>query len=134
MMWCQESYSLWLLPIWLWLVWPIANSGVAGGWLRISKPFGTKWQDFQVIKPWDGPQVDLTTGCGIVGYRFEPETKSNQTSRPDFIMAYRTTSGYSPVKWFHCAQRWSHVGQDWSFNASKVFITADITPCTSLSF
>ena len=34
----------------------------------------------------------------------------------------------------HRARWWSHVGQDWSSNASKVFITTDGTPWTSLSF
>jgi hypothetical protein len=90
----------------------LANCLFWCGWLRTSESFGTEWQDFQVVEPRDGPQVDLPVGCGIVGCRLQAETKSNRTSRPDCIMAYRTTSGYSLGTWFHRARRWSHVGQD----------------------
>jgi hypothetical protein len=112
----------------------LANCQFWCGWLRTSETFGTEWQDFQVVEPRDGPQVDLPVGCGIVGCRLQAETKSNRTSRPDCLMAYRTASGYSIGRWFHRARRWSHVGPDWSTNSTKVFTEPDGSPWTSLSF
>jgi hypothetical protein len=112
----------------------LANCQFWCGWLRTSETFDTEWQDFQVVEPRDGPQVDLPVGCEFVGCRLQPETKSNRTSQPDCIMAYTTASGYSLGKWFHRARRCSHVGSVWSSTASKVFITLDSTAWTSLSF
>lgn len=71
------------------------------GWLRTSEVFSCEWRDFTLVEPPDGPQVDLPVGCGMFGCKLQPETKSNRTSRPDCIMAYRTISGYSPGIWFH---------------------------------
>jgi hypothetical protein len=112
----------------------LANVQFWLGWLRTSEVFSCEWRDYILIEPPDGPQVDLPVGCGMMGCKLQPETKSNRTSRPDCIMAYRTLSGYCPGRWFHRARRWANVGDEWLTNASRLFVSLEGTVWTSLYF
>jgi hypothetical protein len=100
----------------------------------ISVVFSCEWRDYTLIEPPDGPQVDLPVGCGMMGCKLQPKTKSNRTSWPDCIMAYRTLSGYCPGRWFHRAGRWANVGDEWLTNASRLFVSLEGTVWISLYF
>jgi hypothetical protein len=77
----------------------LANLSLWLGWLCSAKTFGINWVDVETVEPRHGPLVDLPRGCGLVSYRMLPKPKSNRTSRPDVIMAYRTLSGYCLGTW-----------------------------------
>ena len=101
------------------------------GWLRSSETFELRWQDFDVVEPEDGPLVDLPHGCGVVGVRLGPETKSSRTKAVDMFLAYQCFSGYHLGKWFHRARRRCGIGADYKECASRVFTHPAGTPWTS---
>jgi hypothetical protein len=101
------------------------------GWLRSSETFDLCWKDFNVVEPTDGPTVDLPQGCGVVGVRLGPETKSSRTKAVDLSIAYQTLSGYHCGKWFHRARRWCSIGADYTTNGTRVFTHLAGTPWTS---
>jgi hypothetical protein len=101
------------------------------GWLRSSETFELCWKDFNVVEPNDGPTVDLPRGCGVVGIRLGPETKSSRTKAVDLSVAYQTLSGYHCGKWFHRARRSCGIGADYKACAARVFTHSSGTPWTS---
>jgi hypothetical protein len=101
------------------------------GWLRSSETFELCWKDFKVVEPHDGPTVDLPRGCGVVGVRLGPETKSSRTKAVDLSLAYQTLSGYHLGKWFHRAWRSCNIGANYGDNADRVFTHSSGTPWTS---
>ena len=60
------------------------------GWLRSSENFDLRWNDFNVVEADDGPTVDLPRGCGVVGVRLGPETKSSRTKAVDMVCSWPT--------------------------------------------
>jgi hypothetical protein len=86
------------------------------------------------VEPRHGPLVDLPRGCGLVSYRMLPETKSNRTSRPDVIMAYRTLSGYCLGTWLRRARLCSGLGTDWQTCHRPLFSHQDGTRWDSSYF
>jgi hypothetical protein len=101
------------------------------GWLRSSETFDLRWSDFNVIEPEDGPTVDLPLGCGMVGLRLGPETKSSRTKAVDLSIAYQTLSGYHCGKWFHRARRSCGIGADYKDCTTRVFTHSSGTPWDS---
>jgi hypothetical protein len=63
-----------------------------------------------------------------------PETKSNRTSRPDVIMAYRTLSGYCLGTWLRRARLCSGLGTDWQTCHRPLFSHQDGTRWDSSYF
>jgi hypothetical protein len=104
------------------------------GWLRSSETFDACWSDFDVVEPEDGPTMDLPRGCGVVGVRLGPETKSSRNKPVDMSMAYQTLSGYHVGKWFHRARRSSGIGADYKTCTARVFTHASGTPWTSFYY
>jgi integrase len=101
------------------------------GWLRSSETFDLRWQDFDVVEPENGPLVDLPRGCGVVGVRLGPETKSSRNKAVDMFIAYQCFSGYHIGKWFHRARRCCGIGADYKECSSRVFTHPAGTPWTS---
>jgi hypothetical protein len=101
------------------------------GWLRPLETFTLCWKDFKVIEPVDGPTVDLPQGCGVVGLRLGPETKSSHTKSVDLSIAYQTLSGYCCGKWFHRARRSCGIGAGYQGCAATVFMHPLGAPWTS---
>jgi hypothetical protein len=91
------------------------------GWLRSSETFDLCWKSFTVVEPDDGPTVDLPLGCGVVGIRLGPETKSSRTKAVDLSMAHQTLSGYHLGKWFHRAHRSCGLDANYKNCTSRVF-------------
>jgi hypothetical protein len=68
------------------------------------------------VEPEDGPTVDLPYGCGVVGVRLGPETKSSRNKAVDMFLAYQCLSaGYHLGKWFHRGRRSCGIGADYSY-------------------
>jgi hypothetical protein len=101
------------------------------GWLRSSETFDLRWQDFDVVEPEDGPTVDLPRGCGVVGIRLGPETKSSRNKAVDMSLAYQCLSGFYLGKWFHRARRRCGIGAGYRECAHRVFAHPSGTPWTS---
>jgi hypothetical protein len=101
------------------------------GWLRSSETFDLRWQDFNVVEPEDGPTVDLPYGCGVVGVRLGPETKSSRNKAVDMFLAYQCLSGYHLGKWFHRGRRSCGIGTDYKECSDQVFVHPDGTPWNS---
>jgi hypothetical protein len=101
------------------------------GWLRPSKSFNLCWKDFNVVEPADGPTVNLPRGCGVVGLRMGPETKSSRTKSVDLLIAYQTLSGYYCGKWFHRARRSCGIDANYQGCATRVFTHPSGSPWTS---
>lgn len=112
----------------------LANLSLWLGWLRSAETFGINWVDVETVEPRHGPLVDLPRGCGLVSYRMLPETKSNRTSRPDVIMAYRTLSGYCLGTWLRRARLCSGLGTDWHTCHRPLFSHQDGTRWDSSYF
>jgi hypothetical protein len=91
------------------------------GWLRSSETFGLQWNDFNVVEPEDGPSVDLPRGCGVVGLRLGPETKSSRNKVVDMSLAYQTLSAYHLGKWFHRARHCCGIGPFYKDCSARVF-------------
>jgi hypothetical protein len=91
------------------------------GWLRSSETFDLRWQDFNVVEPDNGPTVDLPRGCGVVGVRLGPETKSSRNQSVDMSLACQCLSGCHLGKWFHRARRACGIGADYKDCATRVF-------------
>jgi hypothetical protein len=104
------------------------------GWLRSSETFDLCWSDFDVVEPEDGPTMDLPLGCGVVGVRLGPETKTSRHKPVDMSMAYQTLSGYYIGKWFHRARRSSGIGVDYKTCSTRVFTHDSGTPWTSFYY
>lgn len=100
------------------------------GWLRSGEVFQGSWDDCRVFEPHQGPQLDLPPGCGAFFYRLQPETKSDRTTRPDVLLAYKTMSGYFLGKWYHRARFYRHLGAD----HVHIFTHLDGTAWDSLFF
>jgi hypothetical protein len=101
------------------------------GWLRSSETFDLCWQDFDVVEPENGPTVDLPRGCGVVGVRLGPETKSSRNKAVDMSLAYQCLSGYHLGKWFHRARHSCGIGADYKECADRVFTHPSGAPWTS---
>ena len=106
----------------------LANLTLWLGWLCTSECFGLTWPDCTLLDPSRGPEMDLPLGCGLVAFRLKPETKSNRVSRPDVIIAYKTTSGLHLGKWVYRAR--VHAG----FANSLMFAHLNGSPWTSRYF
>jgi hypothetical protein len=101
------------------------------GWLRSSETFDLRWQDFNVVEPDNGPTVDLPRGCGVVGVRLGPETKSSRNQSVDMSLAHQCLSGCHLGKWFHRARRACGIGADYKDCATRVFTHPAGTTWTS---
>ena len=101
------------------------------GWLRSSETFDLCWQDFDVVEPENGPTVDLPRGCGVVGVRLGPETKSSRNKAVDMSLAYQCLSGYHLGKWFHRARRRCGIGPAYKECSTRVFTHLSGTPWNS---
>ena len=104
-------------------------------WLRWLRPSDTfhflGWQDFDVVEPDDGRIVDLPLGCGVVGVRLRPETKSSWNKAVGMSLAYQCLSGYHLGKWFHRARHHSDIDADYKGCVTRVFTQSSGTPWTS---
>ncbi len=101
------------------------------GWLRSSEAFSLRWEDIQLTRPRDGPQLDLPQGIGAVQLRLRPETKSNRSRRADVVLSYKSGSGLPLGTWVLRAQS---ACQATDRRYPLVFCHVDGTPWTSAYF
>ena len=70
------------------------------GWLRSSEAFSLNWLDVTVTPPYRSGEKGLPDQCGVVEMSLLEQTKSNQTSVADVVVAYTTlTSNLSLGIW-----------------------------------
>jgi hypothetical protein len=81
-----------LLNIVLWL-----------GWLRSRETFNLKWSDITLIKPKDGPMMDLPLNIGVCLFDLGPSTKTSRTRNAKVIIAYECMSGLTCGRWIQRA-------------------------------
>jgi hypothetical protein len=77
------------------------------------------------------PLTCLVAGCGVVGVRLGPETKSSRNKAVDMFLACQCLSGCHLGKWFHRARRSCGIGADYKECATRVFTHPSGTPWTS---
>ena len=79
----------------------LANMFLWLGWLRSRELFDLRWCDIEVIDPEDGPSRDLPPGVGAIILSLKEQTKTNQSSTADVVIAFVTSSQYQPGLWYH---------------------------------
>jgi hypothetical protein len=87
------------------------------GWLRSGELFSGKKTDVTLTVPCDGPIRGLPAGVGAVEYDLGKETKSEQCSSADVIMAWESLSGLSVGRWLLRLASYE------SYHADKLFST-----------
>ena len=122
-----------------WALAGLANVTFWLGWLRSRECFDLRWCDVTLIKPADGPTVDLPPGLGLGLLRLSDETKTSRSQTADVVVAYRSHSGLSFGLWFERASTLSQAspsdhrpifvdsrGSNWT---SKYFRQTFLYPC-----
>lgn len=104
-----------------------ARAGLANlllwlGWLRSSELFDLRWMDIAVVRPENGPSLDLPVGVGCVLLRLNEQTKSNPSATADLPLAYSTLSGYHLGRWWErlCRHRTAPVAT--SVDPTHIFV------------
>lgn len=83
-----------------WAMAGLANQLLWLGWLRARELLDLRWMDIEVTRPADGPTEGLPFGVGCLKLRLAEKTKTSRTKRADVPIAYATTSGHQPGKWY----------------------------------
>jgi hypothetical protein len=74
-------------------------------WIRGCELFGLRWCDVQVIPPHNAARRGLPPNTGALLLRLLDSTKSDPTKQADVVIAYHTSGGHEPGRWFTTLQR-----------------------------
>lgn len=69
-------------------------------WLRSSECFGLQRRHIEIVEPKNHAIYNFPPNVGAILFHLLDPTKTNQTDSPDIVIAYTTSSGLQPGKWF----------------------------------
>ena len=98
-------------------------------WLRAGELFAITWSKIQAFPPGHGGVHDLPTEVGCLLFTLLDQTKSSQEVTADVVLAWRTSAGLQPGRWYQRCLDLRPPGP-----SDTIFETASGVPWTSETF